>query len=160
LSGSGCSVRFPLLAREHPGSPTGQRGRGYPKTCLTSPATLLPHSPGSRRRSQTRSPSSISRENHAAAERYPACSETFRHTPNWGKFGRDWYSLYRRPPPPGPDRGSHPSLAHRAEGRSALGPVRLRNGAPLPEWEELLAEVLRLAQPERREGADNAGHRI
>ena len=51
-------------------------------------------------------------------------------------------------------------MAHRAEGRPALGPVRLRSGAPLPEWAELLAGVLRLAQPERREGADEAGYRI
>jgi type 2 lantibiotic biosynthesis protein LanM len=39
--------------------------------------------------------------------------------------------------------------------RPALGPVRLRDGAPLPEWSELLAEVLRLAPPERREEADD-----
>jgi type 2 lantibiotic biosynthesis protein LanM len=39
--------------------------------------------------------------------------------------------------------------------RPALGPVRLSDGAPLPEWAELLAEVLRLAPPERREDADD-----
>jgi type 2 lantibiotic biosynthesis protein LanM len=37
--------------------------------------------------------------------------------------------------------------------RPALGPVRLRNGASLPEWAEFLAEALRLAPPERREEA-------
>ncbi len=40
--------------------------------------------------------------------------------------------------------------------RPALGPVRLREGVPLPEWSELLAEALRLAPPERREEADEA----
>jgi hypothetical protein len=64
------------------------------------------------------------------------------------------------PVPPRVLHGFGGSLAHRAEGRPALGPVRLRSGAPLPEWAELLAEVLRLAQPERREGADEAGYRI
>jgi type 2 lantibiotic biosynthesis protein LanM len=38
--------------------------------------------------------------------------------------------------------------------RPALGPVRLRKGAALPEWAGLLVEVLRLAPPERQEGAD------
>ena len=37
--------------------------------------------------------------------------------------------------------------------RPALGPVRLRDGASLPEWSELLAEALRVAPPERREEA-------
>lgn len=40
--------------------------------------------------------------------------------------------------------------------RPALGPVRLREGAPLPEWSELLAEALRLAPPERQEETDEA----
>jgi len=35
--------------------------------------------------------------------------------------------------------------------RPALGNVRLRDGAPLPEWSEILAEALRLAPPERHE---------
>ena len=35
--------------------------------------------------------------------------------------------------------------------RPALSPVRLRDGAALPEWSLLLAEALRLAPPERRE---------
>ena len=39
--------------------------------------------------------------------------------------------------------------------RPALGRVRLRDGVPLPEWSELLAEALRLAPPERREEADD-----
>jgi type 2 lantibiotic biosynthesis protein LanM len=38
--------------------------------------------------------------------------------------------------------------------RSALGPVRLREGETLPAWSKLLAEALRLAPPERREEAD------
>jgi type 2 lantibiotic biosynthesis protein LanM len=38
--------------------------------------------------------------------------------------------------------------------RSALGPVRLREGVALPDWSGLLAEALRLAPPERQEGAD------
>ncbi len=39
--------------------------------------------------------------------------------------------------------------------RPALGHVRLREGASLPEWSGLLAEVLRLFPPERREEADD-----
>ena len=39
--------------------------------------------------------------------------------------------------------------------RPALGHVRLREGASLPEWSGLLAEVLRLVPPERREEADD-----
>jgi hypothetical protein len=35
--------------------------------------------------------------------------------------------------------------------RPALGPVRLREGVPLPEWSKLLAEALRLAPTERQE---------
>jgi hypothetical protein len=42
--------------------------------------------------------------------------------------------------------------------RAALGPVRLREGAALPEWSGLLAEALRLAPPERREGTDEVWH--
>jgi type 2 lantibiotic biosynthesis protein LanM len=38
--------------------------------------------------------------------------------------------------------------------RPALGPVRLREGVALPDWSGLLAEALRLAPPERQEGAD------
>ena len=38
--------------------------------------------------------------------------------------------------------------------RSALGPVRLREGVALPDWSGLLAEALSLAPPERQEGAD------
>jgi type 2 lantibiotic biosynthesis protein LanM len=38
--------------------------------------------------------------------------------------------------------------------RPALGPVRLRDGAPLPEWSGLLVEALSLTPPERREEAD------
>ena len=40
--------------------------------------------------------------------------------------------------------------------RPALGPVRLRDGVPLPEWSELLAEALRLDPPERQEDTDRA----
>jgi hypothetical protein len=40
--------------------------------------------------------------------------------------------------------------------RPILGRVRLREGTALPEWSELLAEALRLAPPERREGTDEA----
>src|SRR5918997_2010235 len=38
--------------------------------------------------------------------------------------------------------------------RPALGPVRLREGARLPGWSELLAEALSLAPPERQEETD------
>jgi type 2 lantibiotic biosynthesis protein LanM len=38
--------------------------------------------------------------------------------------------------------------------RPALGPVRLREGVSLPDWSGLLAEALRVAPPERQEGAD------
>jgi type 2 lantibiotic biosynthesis protein LanM len=40
--------------------------------------------------------------------------------------------------------------------RPALGPVRLREGATLPGWSELLAETLRLAPLERQEEANEA----
>ncbi|MGH3146003.1 MAG: hypothetical protein ACRDTR_09410, partial [Rubrobacter sp.] len=40
--------------------------------------------------------------------------------------------------------------------RTALGPVRLREGARLPGWSGLLAEALSLAPPERKEETDEA----
>ncbi|HEX5848037.1 MAG TPA: type 2 lanthipeptide synthetase LanM family protein [Rubrobacter sp.] len=40
--------------------------------------------------------------------------------------------------------------------RPVLGPVRLREGVRLPEWSGLIAEVLRLAPPERQDGAEEA----
>lgn len=40
--------------------------------------------------------------------------------------------------------------------RRALGPVRLREGATLPEWSGLVGEALRVPPIERREGEDDA----